>query len=74
MILHGMTNEQCKLLDKMWSIETIDELEQWIRSLPAEKVKEVVVLRELLCLSLIDEQIEEAKDTSLAREMIEKCR
>jgi len=73
-ILHGMTDEQCKLLDKMWSIETIDELEQWIRSLPTEKVKEVVVLRELLCLSLIDEQIEEAKDTSLAREMIEKCR
>lgn len=69
-----MTDEQCKLLDKMWSIETIDELEQWIRSLPVEKVKEVVVLRELLCLSLIDEQIEEAKDTSLAREMIEKCR
>ena len=69
-----MTNEQCKLLDKMWSIETVDELEQWIRSLPTEKVKEVVVLRELLCLSLIDEQIEEAKDTSLAREMIEKCR
>lgn len=74
MILHNMTNEQCKLLDKMWSIETVDELEQWIRSLPTEKVKEVVVLRELLCLSLIDEQIEEAKDTSLAREMIEKCR
>ena len=74
MILHGMTNEQCKLLDKMWSIETVDELEQWIRSLPTEKVKEVVVLRELLCLSLIDEQIEETKDTTLAREMIEKCR
>ena len=74
MILHGLTNEQCKLLDKMWGIETVDELEQWMRTLPKESVKEVIVLRELLCLSLIDEQIEEAKDTTLALEMIEKCR
>lgn len=74
MILHGLTNEQCKLLDKMWGIETVDELEQWMRTLPKETVKEVIVLRELLCLSLIDEQIEETKDTTLALEMIEKCR
>jgi hypothetical protein len=74
MILHGITQDQCKLLDKMWSIETEEELADWIRGLPPVLVKEVMVLREMLILSMIDEELEETKDTTLARQMIEKCR
>jgi hypothetical protein len=69
-----MSESQCRLLDKMWSLETVDELERWIRSLPEETVKEVIVLRELLILSMIDEELEERNDTAMARQMIEKCR
>ncbi len=74
MILHGITQDQCKLLDKMWSIETEEELADWIRGLPPVLVKEVMVLREMLILSMIDEELEETKDTTMARQMIEKCR
>lgn len=74
MILQGMSESQCRLLDKMWSIDTVEELEQWIRSLPEETIKEVIVLRELLYLSLIDQELEETKDTAMALQMIEKCR
>jgi len=58
----------------MWSIETEEELADWIRGLPPVLVKEVMVLREMLILSMIDEELEETKDTTLARQMIEKCR
>ncbi len=74
MIIHGLTESQTKLLDKMWSIETEEELTVWVRSLPELMVKEVIVLRELLILSMIDEELEERNDTTMARHMIEKCR
>ena len=74
MIIHGLTEGQTKLLDKMWSIETEEELTSWVRSLPESMVKEVIVLRELLILSMIDEELEERNDTTMARQMIEKCK
>jgi hypothetical protein len=74
MTLYGITEDQRKLLDTMWNIETEEELASWIRSLPALLVKEVMVLREMLILSMIDEELEETNDTSLALKMIEKCR
>lgn len=68
--ISGLTEEQVFLLDRMWTIETTEELDRWIRSLPPQKVHQVKVLRDLLILSITDEDVENADDYSLAYNMI----
>ena len=74
MNIYQVTELQKSLLDKMWSIDSIEEMERWMRTLSYERLMEVRVLRELLCLSMIDEEVEEKNDTSMALKMIEGCR
>jgi len=74
MNIYQVTELQKSLLDKMWSIDSIEEMERWMRTLSYERLMEVRVLRELLCLSMIDEEVEEQNDTSMALKMIEGCR
>lgn len=70
--IDNLTEEQVKLLDKMWTLETIDDLEKWVRTLPPHQVQMVKVLRELLILSIIDEDVEEMSSYSEAAKMLKK--
>jgi hypothetical protein len=70
--IDSLTEEQVKLLDKMWTLETIDDLEKWIRTLPPHQVHMVKVLRELLILSMIDEDVEEMSSYPEAAKMLKK--
>lgn len=72
MQIDNLTEEQVKLLDKMWTLETIDDLEKWVRTLPPRQVQMVKVLRELLILSMIDEDVEEMSSYSEAAKMLKK--
>ena len=61
MRLDGMTIEQCELLDKMWALETVEELKDFIESQDFETQREIITLRELLILGGIDDEFEDMK-------------
>lgn len=70
MHIDGLTQEQVKLLDKMWTLETIEELMSWMKTLNDRQFHQVKVLRELLVLSLIDEEVEAQENFPEASRML----
>lgn len=72
MTIDGLTKEQVDLLDKMWSIESLDDFEVWLRSLPQSKVLQVMTLRELMILADIDEDVSNMNSYSEAEQMLKK--
>lgn len=70
MYLDGLTEEQCQLLDKMWCLDSVEDLEVWMRTLTASQMAQVRVLRELLFLSVIDDEVSEMKSFPDARMLL----
>ena len=70
MRLDGMTIEQCELLDKMWALETVEELKDFIESQDLETQREIMTLRELLILGGIDDDVEDMKSYPEADAML----
>ena len=70
MRLDGMTIEQCELLDKMWALETVEELKDFIESQDFETQREIMTLRELLILGGIDEDVEQMSSYPEAEKLL----
>lgn len=70
MRIDGLTESDVKLLDTIWAIDTIDELTAFIARQPPNVRKRIAVLREMVVLAGIDEDVEEAKDNSMANDML----
>lgn len=72
MHIDGLTVEQVQLLDKMWTLDTTQELVSWIKTLNDRQIHQVKVLRDLLVLSLIDDEVEEKDYYPEAARMLAK--
>ena len=70
MRLDGLTMEQCELLDQMWALETIEELRVFIDSQEPSAQREIMILRELLILGGIDDEVDEMKTYPDAEQML----
>jgi hypothetical protein len=70
MRLDGLTMEQCELLDQMWALETIEELRVFIDSQEPSVQREIMILRELLILGGIDDEVDEMKTYPDAEQML----
>ena len=70
--IYGVDNRRKKILDKMWSLETLEELESWKNTLAPKLRQEVRLFEELIMLSVLDE-ISEDNDFSEINAMIAKC-
>lgn len=53
-VIHGLTEEQRIMLDKIWSLEEYDEFEQFVRGLPRFRQQQVATL----CLMVNHEYME----------------
>ena len=53
-VIHGLTDEQRIMLDKIWSLKEYDEFEQFVRSLPRFRQQQVATL----CLMVNHEYME----------------
>jgi len=67
-VIRGVTKKQVKLLDKMWSLDSSDEYQQWKSTLSSKQQREVALLEELLLLADIDWMAEE--DLSDAQQLL----
>lgn len=72
MHIDGLTVEQVQLLDKMWTLDTTQELVSWMKTLNDRQIHQVKVLRDLLVLSLIDDEVEEKDCYPEAARMLAK--
>jgi len=67
MTIDGLTEEQCKILDKMWSLDTSKELYDWFESLSGRKLETALVLYDMMMQELYEEEV---KDGKLAKNML----
>lgn len=67
MTIDGLTEEQCKILDKMWSLDTSKELYDWFESLSGCKLETAIVLYDMMMQELYEEKV---KDGKLAKNML----
>lgn len=68
--LEGLTTEQVELLDKMWKIDTIDELKSFINTHTPEVQREILVLQEMLSLAYTDDLVDNMDVYPHAEEII----
>ena len=70
MRLNGLTMEQCELLDQMWALDSLEELRAFIESQEPSVQREIMILRELLILGGIDDEVDEMKTYPDAEQML----
>lgn len=70
MRIDGLTESDVKLLDAMWALDTTEDLMAFIAKQSPSVRKRIGVLRELLVIAGIDEDVEEANDNTLANDML----
>lgn len=59
--IDGLTQEQCDMLDIIWSFKTHDEYINWLECLDDSEFNMAHGLMELLALAIIDEALEAKK-------------
>jgi predicted DNA-binding protein len=67
--INGLTPEQVQMLDMMWSIESSDDMEDWLNSLSEREINLANQLKNLLMITLIDETVE---DFEMANDYLKK--
>lgn len=68
--INGLTPEEVQMLDMMWSIESLEDMEDWVASLNREERLMVYRLRMLLLAEIIDH--DNVQDLSMAKNYLKK--
>ncbi len=68
--INGLTPEEVQMLDMMWSIESVEDMEDWVASLDRDERLLVYRLRMLLIAEMIDHDT--VQDLSLAKNYLKK--
>ena len=66
----GLSKEACDLLDIMWSIETVEEYENWKNSLDLETMDAVCVLEQMVMWAELDDITDE--ECVVAKKLLDK--
>lgn len=59
MQIHNLTEEQVEMLEHLWSLETIEDIEHFKTELPRFRRQQVDTLMELVRLQILDDMIDE---------------
>jgi hypothetical protein len=70
--IDGLNKRQVELLNRMWDLESLDDVYAWQATLPLEDQKTCETLIELVMYAFIDEQVDSGADLTPAREIIQK--
>ena len=68
--INGLSAEEVQMLDMMWSIESVEDMEDWMASLNREERLMVYRLRMLLIAEIVDYDL--VHDLTVAREYLKK--
>lgn len=70
MRITGVTKEDCIILDKLWSLDTVEELDRYLKNLNEEELKKTLTLIELCQLAEIDASVEQMVSCTEAEQML----
>ena len=68
--IDGLTDMQVKFLDKLWSMDTQEEVDAWFRTLSDDDVNMAATLHEILVSQVLEESSKD--DVSMAQDMLQK--
>ena len=66
--IDGLNDKQVKMLDKLWSMDTTDEVLEWLNTLGEADFKMAVVLQEMVIEAMLEKPAED--DVSMAQSML----
>lgn len=72
--LHGLTEHQMELLDIIWSIDSMPEVEEWIDTLSERDQMECHSLIQLLALEILDARLTLSKKFPEAQQVINRIK
>lgn len=72
--LTGLTRRQVDMLNTIWNIETMDEVNEYISSLNRVDSRDCKTLINLIELELLDQDINNTPDWHESRQVLEKFR
>ena len=70
--LTGLSPLQQELAERMWNMNSMDEIVAWIQSMPRSVALQAYVVMQMIIAAEIDRQAED--DLSVARDIIERIR
>lgn len=68
--INNINQFQKNLLDKMWSIDSAEDFENWYQSQNSTTRNTIDVLMEMLQLAILEEKTQEEHDLGLGRNML----
>jgi hypothetical protein len=70
--LRGLSPLQRELAERMWNMESMDEIVAWIQMMPRSVALQAYVVMQMIIAAEIDRAAED--DVSVARDIIERIR
>ena len=72
--LHGLSKHQVALLDTIWSIDSVEDCQAYIMSLPPTDQFECQNLVRLIALELVDMAVGEMDEWKESKQVLDKYR
>ena len=73
LIIHGLTSRQIEMLDIMWSMEELEDVEEWVSTLSEKEQKISEVLMQMVVLETYESMLEQTS-TKEANELINRIK
>jgi hypothetical protein len=70
--LRGLSPLQQELAERMWAMNTMDEIVAWVQTMPRSVALQAYVVMQMIIAAEIDRVAED--DVSVARDIIERIR
>ena len=70
--LTGLSPLQRELADRMWQMDSMDEIVAWVNSMPRSVALQAYIVMQMIIAAEIDRQAED--DVSMAAALIERIR
>lgn len=74
MRIDGLTAEQVEMLDKLWTFDTVEEINEFKKSLPLFRRQQIDTLVELVIMETAEAQIEQMASYPQALELIMRAK
>jgi hypothetical protein len=72
MELRGLSPLQCELAERIWNMESMEEIEAWIHMMPRSVAAQALIVLQMMLAAEIDRQAEQ--DLSAANAIIDRIR
>jgi hypothetical protein len=70
MHIEGLTKRQVEMLDTLWSLDSLDDVEIYVNTLNKNEKKTALTLVEMLSIACVDEEIEKLKSYPTAKKVL----